>query len=42
MQKRNGIWKGIVKQTSGVDDVSCAVALRFQTELSEADMETEG
>jgi len=30
--KGNGKWKGIVKQTPGVDDISRAVALKLQKE----------
>jgi len=34
--------KGIVKQTPGRDDISRAVALQLQKEMSEGDLDTEG
>jgi hypothetical protein len=40
--KGNGKWKGIVKQTSGGDDISRAVALQLRKEMYEADSDTEG
>ena len=40
--KGNGKAKGIVKQTPGRDDISCAVALQLQKEMSEEDLDTEG
>jgi hypothetical protein len=40
--KGNGKGKGIVKQTTGGDDISRAVALQLQKELYEADSDTEG
>ena len=38
--KRKG--KGIIKQTPGGDDNSCAVAVQLQKEMYEADLDTEG
>jgi len=40
--KGNGKGKRIVKQTPGGDDISRAVALQLQKEMSEADLDTEG
>jgi len=40
--KGNSKEKGIVKQTPGGDDISCAVALQLQIERCEADSGTEG
>ena len=40
--KGNGKGKGIVKQSPGGDDISGAVALLLQTEMYEADSDTEG
>jgi len=40
--KGNGKGKGIVKQTPGGDDITCAVALQLQKEMYEADSDTEG
>jgi len=40
-QKGNGKGKGIVKQTPGGDDISRAVALQLQKEMSDADLDTE-
>jgi len=40
--KGNGKEKGIVKQTPEGDDISHAVALKWQKELYEADLHTEG
>jgi len=40
--KENSKGKGIVKQTPGGDDISRAVALQLQKEMSEADSDTEG
>jgi len=40
--KGNGKGKGIVKQTPGGGDISHAVALQLQKEMSEADLDTEG
>jgi len=40
--KGNSKGKGIVKQTPGGDDISRAVALHMQKEMSEADLGTEG
>ena len=40
--KRHGKGKGIVKQAPGGDDISRAVALQWQTEMYEADSDTEG
>jgi hypothetical protein len=40
--KGNGKGKGIVKQTPGGDDISCAVALQLQKEMYEADSDMEG
>jgi hypothetical protein len=42
--KRNGKGKGkgIVKQTPGEDDISCAVALQLQKEMYVADSDMEG
>jgi len=40
--KENGKGKGIVKQTPGGDEISCAVALQLQKEMSELDLATEG
>ena len=37
----NGKGNGMTKQTRGGDDISCAVALQFQTELYEVDSDTE-
>jgi len=39
--KQNGKGKGIMKQSPGGDDLSCAVALQLQQELYEADSDTE-
>jgi hypothetical protein len=41
MGKRNGKGKGLVKQTPGGDDISCAVKLQLQKEISVADSDTE-
>jgi len=40
--KGNGKGKGIVKRTPGGDDISCAVALQLQKQMSEADLDKEG
>jgi hypothetical protein len=40
--KGNGKGKGIVIHTPEGDDISRAVALQLQKELSEADLDTEG
>jgi len=40
--KGNGKGKGIFKQTPGGDDISHAVPLQLQKEMSEADLDTEG
>jgi len=40
--KGNSKEKGIVKQTAGGDDISRAVALQLQKEMSEAYFDTEG
>jgi len=40
--KGNGKEKGILKHTPGGDDISRAVALQLQKEMSEADLDTEG
>jgi hypothetical protein len=40
--KGNSTGLGIVKQTPGVDDISCAVALQLQKERYQADSDTEG
>jgi len=40
--KGNGKGKSIVKQTPGGDDITCAVALQLQKEMSEADLDMEG
>jgi hypothetical protein len=40
MGKRNGKGKGLVKQTPG-DDISCAVNLQLQKEISVAYSDTE-
>jgi hypothetical protein len=40
--KGNDKGKGIVKHTPRGDDISRAVALQLQRELSEADLDTEG
>jgi len=40
--KGNSKGKGIVEQTPGGDDISRAVALHLQMEMSEADLDTEG
>jgi hypothetical protein len=40
--KGNGKWKGIVKQTTGGDDISRAVAVQLQREMYKADSDTEG
>ena len=40
--KGNGKGKGMVKHTPGGDDISCAVALQLQKEMSEADLDMEG
>jgi hypothetical protein len=40
--KGNGQGKGTIKHTPGGDDISCAIALLLQKELSEADLDTEG
>jgi len=40
--KGHGKGKGIVKQTTGGDDISCAVTLQLQKEMYEADWDTEG
>jgi hypothetical protein len=34
--------KGIVKQTGGGDDILSAAGLKFQKELYDADLDTEG
>jgi len=41
-EKVNGKGKGIVEQTPGGDDISCAIALQLQKEMYEANSETEG
>jgi len=40
--KGNGKGKGIVKATPGGDDISRAVALQLQKDMSEADLDTQG
>jgi hypothetical protein len=40
--KGNGKGKGIINHTPGGDDISPAVALQLQKEMSEADLDTEG
>jgi len=40
--KGNGKRKGIGKQTPGRGDISRAVALQLQKEMSEADLDMEG
>jgi hypothetical protein len=40
--KGNGKGKGIVKRTPGGDDISRAVALQLQKQMSEADLDKEG
>jgi hypothetical protein len=42
--KGKGIGKGngIVKRTPGGDDISCAVALQLQKQMSKADLDKEG
>jgi len=40
--KGNGNGKGIVKPTPGGEDISRAVALQLQTEMSEVDLDTKG
>jgi hypothetical protein len=40
--KGTGKLKRIVKWTSGGDDISCAVALQLQKQMSEADLDKEG
>jgi hypothetical protein len=40
--KGNAEGKGIVKQTPGGDDISCAVVLQLQKDRYEADLDTEG
>jgi hypothetical protein len=40
--KGNGKGKGIVQHTPGGDDISRAVALQLQKEMTEADFDTEG
>jgi len=40
--KGNGKGKGIVKHTPGWDDISRAIAVQLQNELSEADLDMEG
>jgi hypothetical protein len=37
----DGIRNGIVKQTPGVDDISCAIALQLQKAMYEADCNSE-
>jgi hypothetical protein len=39
--KGNSIGLGIVKQTPGVDDISCAIALQLQKAMYEADCNSE-
>jgi hypothetical protein len=41
-RKGNGKGKGIVKRTPGGDDISCAIALQLQKQMSEADLDKEG
>jgi len=38
----NSKGKGIVKQTPGGDDISCAIAVELQKEMYEADSDTDG
>jgi hypothetical protein len=40
--KGHGHGKGIVKHTPGGDDISCAIALLLQKEMSAADLDTKG
>jgi hypothetical protein len=40
--KGNGKGKGIVTQTEGGEDISCAVALTLQNGMDEPDLDTEG
>jgi hypothetical protein len=40
--KRNGKGKDIVQRNSGGDDISCAVTLQLQKQMSEADLDKEG
>jgi len=40
--KGNGKGNGIVQQTTGGDDISCAVAWQLQKEMSEPDLDTKG
>jgi hypothetical protein len=40
--KGNGKGKGIVTQTEGGEDISCAIALTLQNGMDEADLDTEG
>jgi hypothetical protein len=40
--KGNGKGKGIVKQTTGGDDISRAVALLLKNEMYDADSDTKG
>jgi hypothetical protein len=40
--KENGKGKGIVKPTPGGDDISCAIALQLQKQMSEPDLDKEG
>jgi hypothetical protein len=40
--KGHGTGKGIVKRTPGGDDISRAVALQLQKQMSEADLDKEG
>jgi hypothetical protein len=35
----NAKGKGVVKQTPGGDDISCAIALQLQMEMSKADLD---
>jgi len=42
MSTGTGQWKGIDKQTPGGVDISRAVALQLRTEMSEADLDSEG
>jgi hypothetical protein len=40
--KGNCKGKGIVKRTPGGDDISCAVVLQLQKQMSEADLDKDG
>jgi hypothetical protein len=40
--KGNGKGKGIVKRTPGGDDISCAIALQLQKQMSESNSDKEG